>query len=641
MTSGLGTTNQVSLASKAPSEKGPWLTPLRIGLVAMVLLCGLQLFLRLGAAFSQAELQATAAQALIEQQPLPPITGDTSKAQLPGLAAALKPLDAVLAVSRCLGPLCDVAYAKPGVEPCTGSSSLQALCVAVPFKDRPGETLKISYALQPALMAALSDMAIIVGLSGAVLFLLWRHAQQDEGEATPAQQQKPGVIETDALTGVLTRVAFETALKRHNESAPAVKVSDTDGCLLYFDLDRFKIINDTHGHIAGDQVLKTVAKRLKYTLGSDVLIGRLGGDEFAVLLVDVASTANIEQMGRVLIEQVSKPIPLDAISDSVGLSIGAYMLTRGEFTVGEMLHRADLAMYEAKRAGRGRLVFFDESMDESARSRAQILAELKRAIHDKQFFLAYQPQVDAFDSVRGVEALVRWKHPTRGMVPPEEFIPVAEQSGLIVLLGKMVVDMVCAELVSLRSQNLALPYVSLNVSLKQLADKAFIDDVQEALQRHALTASDLEFEITESTAMVGRGGKENITLNKLSELGFRIAIDDFGTGYSSLGRLLDLKVDKLKIDKVFVSSIGKPRFDPALLELMISLAQRLGIKSVAEGVETLDQVVWLRQAGCQMMQGYFYAKPMNLAQLINWLKLQEGDDGFDDGVWAPTEAVEA
>jgi EAL domain-containing protein (putative c-di-GMP-specific phosphodiesterase class I) len=180
----------------------------------------------------------------------------------------------------------------------------------------------------------------------------------------------------------------------------------------------------------------------------------------------------------------------------------------------------------------------------------------------------------------------------------------------------------------------------MDVSLRQLADQALVDDVQDALKRHGLSATDIEFEVTESTAMEGQVGKENATLKRLAAQHFRIAIDDFGTGYSSMGRLLDLKVDKLKIDGVFVAAIGKPNFNPALLELMISLANRLGVKSVAEGVETLEQVVWLRNAGCQMMQGDFYAKPMNHAQLVSWLKLQEGDNDFDDGVWAPTGTME-
>ena len=603
-----------------------------VALVALLALAMLLFFTRWEQVQAQAALRAEATLALLEAQ------------SVEAAVAAVKPDTAILALSLCRGAQCQTLHARPSASACGGGTDLLAPCVSQPSQVHVGDVLQLRYDALPALQAAALDTGLATLLCGGVLGLAWRRMAARGGAGgvsggTTAQQCKPAA-EHDALTGLLTRVAFEAALKRHNEAVKTPATS-TDGCLMYFDLDRFKIINDTHGHTAGDLVLKAVAGRLKYTLGSNVLIGRLGGDEFAVLLTDVSSQATIEQMGRVLIEQVSKPIQMGGLSDSVGLSIGAFMLTRGALSVGDMLHRADLAMYEAKRTGRNRLVFFEDSMETASRSRAQIQGDMKTAISERQFFMVYQPQVDRHDSIRGVESLVRWRHPTRGLIAPDDFISIAEQTGLIVPLGKLIIDLVCADLVALRAQRLALPYVSVNVSLRQLADAAFVGDVQEALKRHGLQPTDLEFEITESTAMVGQGGKENATLKKLSQLGFRLAIDDFGTGYSSLVRLLDLKVDKLKIDRVFVDAIGKPHFDPALLELMISLAKRLGVKSVAEGVENVEQVVWLRQAGCQMMQGYLYAKPMNHAQLISWLRLQEGDGDFDDGVWAPTQTMEA
>jgi diguanylate cyclase (GGDEF)-like protein len=627
--------------SPPPDEvvAGGWLTPSRIAVIALLVLCAALSFFRLNEAQSEARAQAEVILAVVERQPVIQGGGVSTPLLSEAIAAVATPLQTVLAVRYCHIVQCETVFARAEAAACQEASSLKALCVPMLVPSRPGDKVTLSYDLTPAAMAAARDIGVTVFFFGLVL-LVWRQAvkamSEEQGENTKTSLQASDI---DPLTGLLNRVAFETALKRHNETKSGT-AAVTDGCLMYFDLDRFKIINDTHGHIAGDVVLKTVTQRLKYTVGEGVLIGRLGGDEFAALLTDVSSQANIEKMARVLIEQVSKPIQLDGVTDWVGLSIGAFMLKRGKLDVGEMLHRADLAMYEAKRAGRGRLMFFDESMGEAARSRAQIQADLKKAIEENQLFMVYQPQFDAHDSIRGVEAMVRWKHPTRGMIPPEDFMPVAEQTGLIVPLGKRIIDVVCADLVSLRSQNLALPYVSMDVTMRQLADSALVDDVQEALQRHGLTASDIEFEITESTAMTGQVGKENATLKKLSALAFRIAIDDFGTGYSSMGRLLDLKVDKLKIDSVFVAAIGKPHFDPALLELMISLATRLGVKSVAEGVETVEQVAWLRKAGCQMMQGNFYAKPMTHGQLIQWLKTQDNDHGFDDGVWAPTGTMD-
>ncbi len=620
-------------AGATPSS-GRGLTPAATALLALLLLGMSSLCLRWYDAWSRAQADGAAAMLLLT---LPEPAQDMTAP--PSLALAMQPRSNVLALTHCREGQCTTLHARSQATPCALSQSWQPQCAVVTDPDVPGNRMLVHFDLMPVMLGSLLDFSLCTLLSGVVVWGWRRALPEPEQEAPVSTVRMPSrSSDFDPLTGLLNRVAFEEALKRHNEAAQQAS-KGTDGCLMYFDLDRFKIINDTHGHIAGDVVLKTVSKRLKDTLG-DVLLGRLGGDEFAVLLVDVGSPAVIERMGKVLIEAVSKPIQIDTITDYVGLSIGAYMLKRGTLSVGDMLHRADLAMYEAKKAGRGRLVMYEDSMDSASRSRAQIQADLKKGIDARQMFMCYQPQFDAHDSIRGVEALVRWRHPSRGLVAPDEFIGVSEKNGLIVPLGRLILDMVCADLVELRSQALHLPYVSVNVSLRQLSDPHFVTDVQETLARHQLTSTDIEFEITESTAMVGGSGKENATLQQLRELGFRLAIDDFGSGYSSIGRLLDLKVDKLKIDRVFVAAIGKPGFDPALLELMISLAQRLGIKSVAEGVETVDQVVWLRHAGCQMMQGYLYAKPMSLSQLIQWMHQQEGTHAQDGGVWAPTQTME-
>ena len=643
-----------------PAVKRSWLRATRVTIALTVVFCLALTGLRWVDAKRQARaVGATVVNLVDDAQGVTSVT-------LPAVGAAVEPHVAVQAVAFCAANAaqaaqgadaaggaaapapCETLFAREGAQACSPGLSLATLCAAVPSLSRPEDTVRVTYSLSAMWVAAAEQsLACLLMMVG----VLWAYAKVRTSRAPNASASQSAAApgdsggataksnERDALTGLLNRVAFETALKRHNE-AENLSALEVDGCLLYFDLDRFKLINDTYGHIAGDTVLRTVSQRLRYTLGGGVLIGRLGGDEFAALITDVSSRGNIETICRVLIEQVSKPIPIDDVKEWVGLSIGAHMLKRGTLTVGEMLHRADLAMYEAKRAGRGRLVFYHESMEDAARSRAQIQGELKHAIDARQFFLVYQPQFDARDQIRGVEALVRWRHPVRGLVPPEEFMSIAEQSGLIVPLGKHIIGLVCEDLVNLRKEGLVLPYVSLDVSMRQLGDKALVEDLQETLQRHGLTAADLEFEVTEGTTMVGQVSKENATLRQLQDMKFRIAIDGFGAGQSSLARLIDLKADKIKIDPMFVRAIGEPGFNPALLELMIGLAQRLEVKIVAQGVTKLEQVSWLKHAGCPMMQGDFFAQPMTHVQLLTWLREQAGDRGYLGGVWAPTRAFE-
>lgn len=623
-----------------PAVKRSWMRASRVTVVLTVAFC----LLLTGLRWIDAQRQARAVGSTVVN--LVDAAQGVTSVTLPAVEAAVEPQVAVQAIAFCpAGQPCETLFAREEAQACTPGLSLTALCTPVRSLSRPEDTVRVTYSLGATWVAAAEQSVACLLLMVGVL---WAFAKVRTSRAPSASSQASGGAgeqggttqksnEHDALTGLLNRVAFEAALKRHNE-AENLSALEVDGCLLYFDLDRFKLINDTYGHIAGDTVLRTVSQRLRYTLGGGVLIGRLGGDEFAALITDVSSRGNIETICRVLIEQVSKPIPIDDVKEWVGLSIGAHMLKRGTLTIGEMLHRADLAMYEAKRAGRGRLVFYHESMENAARSRAQIQGELKHAIDARQFFLVYQPQFDAKDQIRGVEAMVRWRHPVRGLIPTEEFMSVAEQSGLIVPLGKHLIGLVCEDLVNLRKEGLVLPYVSLDVSMRQLADKALVEDLQATLQRHGLTAGDLEFEVTEGTTMVGQVSKENATLRQLQDMKFRIAIDGFGAGQSSLARLIDLKADKIKIDPMFVRAIGEPGFNPALLELMIGLAQRLEVKIVALGVTSIEQVSWLKQAGCPMMQGDFFAQPMNHVQLLCWLREQAGDQGYLGGVWAPTRA---
>ena len=465
-----------------PAVKRSWMRASRVTVVLTVAFC----LLLTGLRWLDAQRQARAVGAAVVN--LVDAAQGVTSVTLPAVGAAMEPQVAVQAVAFCAaGQPCEPLYARDDAQACTPGFSFAALCTAVPSLSRPEDKVQVTYDLGATWRAAAEQVVACLLLMAGVLWAFAKvrtsrapSASAAQAAAAPGEAgaSDPKSSERDALTGLLNRVAFEAALKRHNE-AENLNALEVDGCLLYFDLDRFKLINDTYGHIAGDTVLKTVSQRLRYTLGGGVLSGRLGGDEFAALITDVSSRGNIETICRVLIEQVSKPIPIDDVKEWVGLSIGAHMLKRGTLTVGEMLHRADLAMYEAKRAGRGRLVFYHESMEDAARSRAQIQGELKHAIDARQFFLVYQPQFDARDQIRGVEAMVRWRHPVRGLLQPDEFMSIAEQSGLIVPLGKHLIGLVCEDLVNLRKEGLVLPYVSLDVSMRQLADKALVEDLQE------------------------------------------------------------------------------------------------------------------------------------------------------------------
>lgn len=635
-----------------PAVKRSWLRATRVSIALTVVFC----LALTGLRWMDAKRQARAVGATVVN--LVDAAQGVTSVTLPAVGAAVEPQVAVQAVAFCAANAaqgtaaasasCETLFAREEAQACSPGFSLATLCTAVPSLSRPEDTVRVSYSLGAMWVTvaeqSLACLLMMVGVLWAFAKVRTSRAPNASASQSAAAPSESGGAATksnerDALTGLLNRVAFETALKRHNE-AENLSALEVDGCLLYFDLDRFKLINDTYGHIAGDTVLRTVSQRLRYTLGGGVLIGRLGGDEFAALITDVSSRGNIETICRVLIEQVSKPIPIDDVKEWVGLSIGAHMLKRGTLTVGEMLHRADLAMYEAKRAGRGRLVFYHESMEDAARSRAQIQGELKHAIDAGQFFLVYQPQFDVNDEVRGIEAMVRWRHPQRGLIPPEEFMPVAEQSGLIVPMGKHIIGLACEDLVRLRKEGLILPYVSLDVSIRQLADKALIEDLQETLQRHGLSVADFEFEVTEGTTVVGQVSKENATLRQLQEMGFRIAIDGFGAGQSSLARLIDLKVDKIKTDPMFVQAIGQPGFNPALLELMIGLAHKLDLKIVVQGVHTLAQVRWLKQQGAPMMQGDFFGPAMTCSSLLVWAMEQGLHVRSRKSAWQATDIGE-
>ncbi|MGY1822730.1 putative bifunctional diguanylate cyclase/phosphodiesterase [Geodermatophilus sp. SYSU D00079] len=413
---------------------------------------------------------------------------------------------------------------------------------------------------------------------------------------------------TDALTGLANRSAFTAALHAAGEDR------SRDTWVLFLDLDDFKVVNDGLGHAAGDRLLQHVATRVSGALRSQDLCARLGGDEFGVLLRG-AGQDEAERIGRRLVELLSAPLRLDGRLTQVGASVGLAVLRPG-VSEAEAVQHADIAMYAAKAAGKNRVQTFSPDLLD-ADGTAALEAELRTAATRGEFVVHYQPIVATRDGrCTAVEALVRWAHPTRGLLGPDSFLDVAERSGLINRIGEQVLRRACADAASWEDggQRVAL---HVNASPSQLAHPHFVTVVRECLAAHALAPKQLLVEITESTVLDSPSVQR--TLDVLAGLGVGLAVDDFGTGYSALTTLRTLPVDVVKIDKSFVAGAATEVADQAVLEAIAQMAQRLGLESVAEGVEDVEQQRFVERAGITAVQGYLHQRPVPAAELAAWL----------------------
>ena len=421
----------------------------------------------------------------------------------------------------------------------------------------------------------------------------------------------------DALTDLPNRQLLLDRLQRTlTESARTGQF----GALLFIDLDNFKILNDTLGHHMGDQLLQKVAQRLTQSVRKSDTVARLGGDEFVVMVDDLSTDPEAAAYkARVLAEKVLNtlrdPFQLNGHQHFATPSIGVTSFCGHQSDVAELLKQADLAMYQAKTLGRNTLCFFDPLMQASMSHNAALGVDLREALHEHQFQVHYQPQVDRHGRVRSVEALVRWKHPRRGMVSPGEFIPVAEDTGLILPLGRWVLETACAQLAiwenEAYTQELS---ISVNVSVRQFRHPEFVDAVMDAIQQARIRPHKLKLELTESLL----ADRIEITLEKtglLKALGVTLSLDDFGVGYSSLSLIKRLPLDQLKIDKGFVDDVLTDASDAAISRAIISLAQSLRLQVVAEGVETMEQRNFLAEQGCDHFQGHLFAPPLPIAEL--------------------------
>ncbi len=421
----------------------------------------------------------------------------------------------------------------------------------------------------------------------------------------------------DSLTGLPNR---KFALEFLDYLLSSAKRSQSKGAVFFIDLDRFKVINDSYGHKAGDHVLKVVSSRLKDMLREDDLLARLGGDEFIVVINSYSKVNDLDILCKKIISNISEPIKDESRVYQVGLSIGIATFPDDSDNADELLQFADTAMFKTKDNGRNNFTYYNKDMTEHSLQVARVESELAHAIKNNELVLHYQPQVDIkINKIIGVEALVRWNHPSDGLVMPNDFIPIAEESDLIVELGRWVVREACSNFKKWKEQGVELNYIAVNMSARQLQCKGCVENIKEIVRTLDFNPQWLELEITETT-LISNFESTLSSMDIFKEMGIKFSIDDFGTGYSSLSYLKSLHIATLKIDREFIKDIIADKDDRSIVSAIIAMGHMLNYTIVAEGAETKAEVELLKHLACDVIQGYFFSKPLSEKDLLEYIQ---------------------
>jgi len=526
-----------------------------------------------------------------------------------GLSAAL------VAAHAGLGSARSASWVRAGAATAAAALVCVGAAASVPARG-PGASVDAAGADWPM-------MAVLVGLGVLLRFVL---VQAGAGALpTRTRRVRPGAL--DHLTGLPTRLHLESRLQM------AAKKCDAGAgqlAVMFIDLDGFKPVNDGFGHSSGDRVLQQAGQRLQAFASAGDAVARVGADEFLLLITDGAEREAVAQLAGRVIEALSRPYKVDHREISMSCSVGI-ALYPDKCPHNKLIARADAAMYAAKKAGGARSCFYSPEMDADAQNTFDVLSELRQALANDELELHFQPKIDVRSGkVTAAEALLRWRHPTRGIVMPDSFLPLAERSGLIGPLGNWVIEAACKQARAWRDKGLRMR-VAINLSAHQMRQDDIVDRIALALQRYRIHPALLTCEITETAAMEDTLATQE-TFRRLGELGTHLSIDDFGTGYSSLSYLRQLPAEELKIDASFVKDVDTSADARAIVNAVVKLAHALGLKVVAEGVETTRQRKVLVDLGCDELQGYLFAKPMTARALLMWAM----DDRAVSAVFRPS-----